>query len=170
MEFTALVAHKIERTVSDYFVCIHVSSRTCTTLNHVDRELVVVLTVKDFLASCEFVKKAEFLTVHIFPYSKRAGTPAATMKGQISTEEKSRRLHELEKICQENTAKLLSREVAERDEREVLFETFKDGHAYGHTDDFLEICVPSERDMRGEIAKVKLISSDGKQILAALEK
>ena len=125
---------------------------------------------EDFLASCEFVKKAEFLTVHIFPYSKRAGTPAATMKGQISTEEKSRRLHELEKICQENTARLLSREVAERDEREVLFETFKDGHAYGHTDDFLEICVPSERDMRGEIAKVKLISSDGKQIFADLQK
>ena len=125
---------------------------------------------EDFLASCEFVKKAEFLTAHIFPYSKRAGTPAATMKGQISTEEKSRRLHELEKICQENTAKLLSREVAERDEREVLFETFKDGYAYGHTDDFLEICVPGERDMRGEIAKVKLISSDGKQIFADLQK
>ena len=127
-------------------------------------------TEEDFLQTLEFCKKARFLKIHIFPYSKRAGTPAATMKGQISTEKKSRRLHELEKICQENTAKLLSREVAERDEREVLFETFKDGYAYGHTDDFLEICAPSERDMRGEIAKVKLISSDGKQILAALEK
>ena len=127
-------------------------------------------TEEDFLRTCDFVRKAEFLTVHIFPYSKRAGTPAAEMKEQISTEEKSRRLHALESICAENTKRILEREILERDEREVLFETFKDGYAYGHTDDFLEICVKSERDMRGEMAKVELISSDGKQIFGLLKK
>ena len=127
-------------------------------------------TEEDFLRTCDFVRKAEFLTVHIFPYSKRAGTPAAEMKGQISTEEKSRRLHALESICAENTKRILEREILESPEREVLFETFKDGYAYGHTDDFLEICVKSERDMRGEIAKVELISSDGKQIFGLLKK
>ena len=127
-------------------------------------------TEEDFLSTCDFVRKAEFLTVHIFPYSKRAGTPAAEMKGQISTEEKSRRLHALESICAENTKLILEREILERPEREVLFETFKDGYAYGHTDDFLEICVKSERDMRGEMAKVELISSDGKQIFGLLKK
>ena len=127
-------------------------------------------TEEDFLRTCDFVRKAEFLTVHIFPYSKRAGTPAAEMKGQISTEEKSRRLHALEAICAENTKRILEREILESPEREVLFETFKDGYAYGHTDDFLEICVKSERDMRGEIAKVELISSDGKQIFGLLKK
>jgi threonylcarbamoyladenosine tRNA methylthiotransferase MtaB len=127
-------------------------------------------TEEDFLRTCDFVRKAEFLTVHIFPYSKRAGTPAAEMKGQISTEEKSRRLHALESICAENTKRILEREILERPEREVLFETFKDGYAYGHTDDFLEICVKSERDMRGEMAKVELISSDGKQIFGLLKK
>jgi threonylcarbamoyladenosine tRNA methylthiotransferase MtaB len=127
-------------------------------------------TEEDFLRTCDFVRKAEFLTVHIFPYSKRADTPAAEMKGQISTEEKSRRLHALESICAENTKRILEREILERPEREVLFETFKDGYAYGHTDDFLEICVKSERDMRGEMAKVELISSDGKQIFGLLKK
>ena len=92
------------------------------------------------------------------------------MKGQISTEEKSRRLHALESICAENTKRILEREILESPEREVLFETFKDGYAYGHTDDFLEICVKSERDMRGEVAKVELISSDGKQIFGLLKK
>lgn len=127
-------------------------------------------TEEDFLRTCDFVRKAEFLTVHIFPYSKRAGTPAAAMKEQISTEEKSRRLHALESICAENTKRILEREILERPEREVLFETFKDGHAYGHTDDFLEICIKSDRDMRGEMAKVELISSDGKQIFGLLKK
>ena len=127
-------------------------------------------TEEDFLRTCDFVRKAEFLTVHIFPYSKRVGTPAAEMKGQISTEEKSRRLHALESICAENTKRILEREILERPEREVLFETFKDGYAYGHTDDFLEICVKSERDMRGEMVKVEFISSDGKQIFGLLKK
>ena len=125
---------------------------------------------QDFLDTCEFVKKAEFLTVHIFPYSKREGTPAAAMKGQISSDEKSRRLHTLEKICEENTKRILEREVRERPHRSVLFETFKDGYAYGHTDDFLEVCVKSERDMRSVIADVTLISTDGKQIFGELKK
>jgi threonylcarbamoyladenosine tRNA methylthiotransferase MtaB len=127
-------------------------------------------TEEDFIQTCDFVRKAEFLTVHIFPYSKREGTPAATMKGQISTEEKNRRLHTLEAICAENTKRILEREISERSEREVLFETFKDGRAYGHTDDFLEICALSEQDMRSEVAKVELISSDGKQIFGLLKK
>ena len=66
---------------------------------------------EDFLHTCEFVKQARFLTVHIFPYSKRAGTVAAEMSGQISKEVKNRRLHELEQICKINTESILNEEI-----------------------------------------------------------
>ncbi len=123
---------------------------------------------QDFLDTCEFVRKAEFLMVHIFPYSKREGTPAANMNGQLSGAEKSRRLHELEKICADNTRKLLEREINSRKTRTVLFETFDGIHAFGHTDDFLEVRVDSSTDLRSECLNVELESTDGQIIFAKL--
>ena len=40
----------------------------------------------------------------------------------------------------------------------VLFETYSDGIAQGHTDSFLSVSARSERDLHGEICKVKLTS------------
>ena len=126
-------------------------------------------TEEDFINTCEFVKRAGFLTVHIFPYSRRDGTPAATMADQLSTDVKSRRLHELEDICATVTKELLEREVASSSVRTVLFETYENGHAYGHTDDFIEVCVRSATDLRSTLRKVSFESTDGKLIFAKLQ-
>lgn len=123
---------------------------------------------QDFLDTCEFVRKAEFLMVHIFPYSKREGTQAAKMSGQLSGSEKSRRLHELEKICNENTYKILEREIQNRKLRTVLFETFDGFRAFGHTDDFIEICVDSTTDLRSRFFNVELEKTDGRMIFGKL--
>ena len=123
---------------------------------------------EDFINTCEFVRKAEFLTVHIFPYSKRKGTLAAEMQGQIDGATKSARLHALEKIASDNTARILENEIAHSATKKVLFETFDGQFLYGHTDDFIEICAESKTDLRGELADVELISSNGKQILAKI--
>ena len=40
-------------------------------------------TEEEFAESLDFARRAEFLHIHVFPYSKREGTPAATMKGQV---------------------------------------------------------------------------------------
>ena len=116
---------------------------------------------EDFEDTARFVKEAGFLMVHIFPYSKREGTPAAKMSAQIPSAEKSRRLHALEKIVAENRLSLLEYEIAERPCREVLFETYSDGFAHGHTDDFLEVSVRSDSPLKSELHRVRLLSTDG---------
>ncbi len=113
-------------------------------------------TYEDFLNTVDFIKKAEFLTVHIFPYSKRKGTLAATMDGQISKDEKSRRLHELQEVADSTRDALLAKEIDREPLRSVLFETFDGEFAYGHTDDFLEVAVPSTCPLRSEFLKVSL--------------
>lgn len=125
-------------------------------------------TEEDFLETVEFVKKADFLTAHIFPYSKRAGTPAASMSGQISKEEKSRRLHILAEIEAESRKKLLEKEIDTRPIKQVLFETYKDGRAFGHTADFLEVSVPSPRPLHAIFADVRLLSTDGNIVFGEL--
>lgn len=115
----------------------------------------------DIAASADFLEKAGFLTVHIFPYSKRKGTLAAQMGGQLSGEIKSERLHRLEAIAKKTRENILKEEITRRPVREVLFETFDGIYAYGHTDDFLEIAVLSQKSLRSETMTVKLLSTDG---------
>jgi threonylcarbamoyladenosine tRNA methylthiotransferase MtaB len=48
-------------------------------------------TAAEFSQTLEFLSQARFAAMHIFPYSRRTGTPAAEMPGQISTAEKEQR-------------------------------------------------------------------------------
>lgn len=115
---------------------------------------------EDFEASCDFARKAEFLMVHAFPYSKRKGTPAASMKDQIPEDVKKQRVHILTEICREVRSSMLDRIIAEGKPREVLFESFDGEYITGHTADFIEIRVKSQSPMHGEMAFVNLISHD----------
>ena len=131
-------------------------------------------TEEDFEATLDFVKKARFLHAHIFPYSKRKGTPAATMSGQIPKEEKSRRLKILSEECTRIKAEILQSEVDEVRSsseplyRTVLFESFEDGWAIGHTDDFLEIWAKSDAPLHAEFKKVLFLETDGDKIFAKI--
>ena len=116
---------------------------------------------EDFLETAEFVKNAGFLMAHIFPYSKRKGTPAASMQGQIPKDEKSRRLHILSDIEAEVRRGILEREIENGKTKEVLFETFSDGVAVGHTADFLEVHVPSPCALHAKVLPVRFLSTDG---------
>ena len=58
-------------------------------------------TEEEFAESVRFVQEMEFLKVHVFPYSRREGTPAATFPDQIPEEEKARRVHILQTAADE---------------------------------------------------------------------
>ena len=112
----------------------------------------------DFNASCDFVRKAEFLMVHAFPYSKRKGTPAALMKDQIPEDIKKQRVHVLTEICREVRSNMLDKIIAEGKPREVLFESFDGEYVTGHTKEFIEVKVRSNREMHAEIGLVTISS------------
>lgn len=115
----------------------------------------------DFLATEKFLDEANFLTVHLFPYSKRKGTEAASMPNQIPTDIKSARLHRLELTAKKTKASILNYAVSTGGVRKVLFETFDGEFAYGHTDNFLEVAVKSSHSLRSEFHDVILNSTDG---------
>ena len=118
-------------------------------------------TEEEFEQTIAFVKEARFLTVHIFPYSKRKGTPAALMGEQIPEEVKRNRLHRLEAVVAEGRAALLREAVASTPNTAVLFETHRDGVAYGHTAEFLEVAMPSPLPLAGQTRRVRLTGTDG---------
>jgi len=125
-------------------------------------------TDEDFKASCDFVRQAEFLMVHAFPYSKRKGTPAAEMDGQIPEDVKKQRVHILTEICREVRSGLFDRMIDERRQVEVLFENFDGEYVSGHTSDFVEVHAKSDRQLHGVLKRVVLISHDGEKCFGEL--
>jgi threonylcarbamoyladenosine tRNA methylthiotransferase MtaB len=94
-------------------------------------------TEEEHRESLEFVNKMQFAKVHVFPYSRRKGTKAATMPGQIKKEAKSARSHEMLEI-----AKLSQQHYSEKflnKTMQVLYEEeHKDGAA-GYTENYLRV-------------------------------
>ena len=120
----------------------------------------------DFADTYDIAEKIEFLHMHVFPFSKREGTPAAEMLCQLPESvknERVKRLAELEKTLREkNVQRFMGMEF------EVLFETEKNGVYTGHTENMLEVSVPYQTDIRGKIVKVKIIGYDGENIIAEI--
>jgi len=107
-----------------------------------------------------FMETYEFLRdvvrpafIHIFPYSRRAGTPAASRKDQVQDCVKTKRVQMLEALCAE-----LHKEFMEANKgvsEQVLFEsTDKDGMMEGYTGNYIRICRPYDPDLIGKIIDI----------------
>ncbi len=117
---------------------------------------------KEFEETLEFVKKARFLKVHVFPYSERSGTVAAVMP-QIPhsvREERAGILIKLtEKIAQDEENLFIGTET------DVLFEQCDGEYAEGLSKNYLRIYVKGTEEMTGKIRKVKITErKDGRLI------
>lgn len=116
-------------------------------------------TEEEFMETYNFVKEHKFAELHVFPYSKRTGTPAARMENQIDEEVKNERVHRLITLSDQ-----LAKEYASQFEGEVLEvipeERYKEdpesGLYEGYTDNYLKVVFPASEDMVGKLVKVKI--------------
>ena len=116
-------------------------------------------TDAQFKETVAFVRRVGFTHLHIFPYSKRAGTAAAEMDGQVPDDVKSARLGRLDVAQRECIYKAAEAYIGQQ--KEVLFELCEDGRAIGHTPEFLEVAVITNDDLHNEVRTVKLNGFDG---------
>lgn len=117
----------------------------------------------DFADTMSFAKEADFLHMHVFAYSRRAGTVAANLPGQIPVPVKKERSAALIALGEEMHRGILT-QALENPLREVLFESFSGGVAVGHTADFLEVAVRCDRPMHAETHTVRLLEASGDRL------
>ena len=99
-------------------------------------------TREDFETSLEFVKKTGFEKVHVFPYSRRAGTRAAEFPEVIENAEKERRSREMIAAANEVRREFLRSQIGRT--VEVLFEEkLRDGSVRGYTANYTPVRVRS---------------------------
>lgn len=106
-----------------------------------------------FRSGMDFIRRIRPAFIHVFPYSRRPGTPAAEMPGQVSDKDKRRRVEELEKLCAELHSSFIeaNRGIKER----VLFEsTDRGGRMEGYTGNYIRIEREYDPALCGKIVDV----------------
>ena len=115
-------------------------------------------TEEEFRQSMEFVDKVNFYETHIFKYSRREGTKAAAMDGQVSEQVKAQRSALMISLG-ERKRKAYEESFVGKDV-EVLVEepAIIGGKAVqtGHTKDYIKIALEQEEDLRNQIVKIRI--------------
>lgn len=121
----------------------------------------------DFLDTYDIAEKIGFLHMHVFPFSKREGTPAAVMSCQLPESvknERVKRLMELDTVLRaKNAERFIGRTL------DVLFETERGGVYTGHAPNMLEVQAEAGEDLRGKIVPVTLTGYDGEKVTGKTE-
>ena len=113
-------------------------------------------TEQDFEQTLDFIRKARFLQIHAFPYSGRKNTPAIRLPDQVPMQERRERLHRLQEVQEQIRTRLLTEIITTNPIKQVLFETDGNGYAIGHTPEFIEVTVPTDRPLCGTTHTVRL--------------
>ena len=106
-----------------------------------------------FRRSYAFLEEIAPAFIHVFPYSRRPGTPAADMPGQQPESVKKERVEALEELCGRLHSQFLE---ANRGIREkVLFEsTDRNGFMEGYTGNYIRIRRPWDASLCGKLTEV----------------
>ena len=103
----------------------------------------------------KFLEELRPAFIHIFPYSRRPGTEAAAMPGQVSEEVKKRRVAELEELCARLHGEFVEAQKGKR--MPVLFESKeKDGTMGGYSPNYVRVTRPWNKDWSGRIVEVEI--------------
>lgn len=108
----------------------------------------------EFSKTLEFIKKCEFSMMHIFPYSKREGTPAAKMPNQVLNSEKEKRAAIAAEVAEKMQEKYLNEQIEK--ELSVLFEEQEDGFWQGYSENYVLVCVKTDEDLKNTVKSVKI--------------
>jgi threonylcarbamoyladenosine tRNA methylthiotransferase MtaB len=114
-------------------------------------------TEEDQADTLEFIRKCAFSDMHIFPYSRRPGTPADKMAGQNTSAVKSRRAKEAQKVAAQMHREYML--AALGTELDVLFESESEGGCIGHSDSYLSVYAAGE-NLRGQMHRVRIVSAE----------
>lgn len=110
-------------------------------------------TVEEFEATVEFLKEMKFSKMHVFKYSPRKGTPAASFENQVRGDVKEERSNRLIRLSEEQTLEYNSRFCGRK--LPVLFEQRvkdREGFFEGLTPNNIRVVCPGNAGLEGNIA------------------
>ncbi|MDO5110924.1 MAG: tRNA (N(6)-L-threonylcarbamoyladenosine(37)-C(2))-methylthiotransferase MtaB [Clostridia bacterium] len=124
-------------------------------------------TEREFQETMDFAREIGFARIHVFPYSRREGTIASAMPGQLSRSEKTKRASALIVLAEEMEKAYASRMIGSV--QDVLFEECIDGEWQGYTDTYVHVRVGGAHDeLAGRILPVAITGMQDLHLVGAL--
>ena len=121
---------------------------------------------EEFADSLAFMEKCAFAQMHIFPYSRRPGTPADRLPGQLQRRDKERRsaaaIEVAAKLAQDYRKEMVGSVVP------VLFEQTEGDYYTGHAPNYVKV-YSSGKDLHNEIRHVRITSVFADGVLGLIE-
>lgn len=114
-------------------------------------------TEEEFMETFNFINDHKFSELHVFPYSKRTGTPAAMMDDQVDENIKEQRVARLIALSDQ-----LAKEYASKYEGELLeiipeeISEEAGGRLVGYTDNYLRVAIEGDESLIGQLVRVKI--------------
>ncbi len=122
---------------------------------------------EEFEETRQFLEEICFYEMHIFKFSKRKGTRAAIMEGQIAEKDKTRRSNILLEMEKRQSKEFRTYYIGRQEE--VLLEEKKkiDGREYwiGHTREYVKVALASDKDCRNRLVTGMIKDSINDEIL-----
>ncbi len=115
-------------------------------------------TEEEFAQTLEFVKRCAFTAMHVFPYSRRPGTPAADMPGQVPREEREQRARRAIALGLDMERDWLEGQAGRV--LPVLFEEEKGGLWQGHAPNYALVRAQGEA-LHNRLADVRITGAEG---------
>lgn len=116
----------------------------------------------DFSETLNTLKEIGFTKIHTFPYSKRQGTPAASMDGQVLPEIKKKRVHEIISLSNEYENNFYQSKIDKV--YDGVAEVHNNGETIVHTSNFIPVIIKDEILNNNEIVNVKITKVDGLKV------
>ncbi|CAM4310072.1 tRNA (N(6)-L-threonylcarbamoyladenosine(37)-C(2))-methylthiotransferase MtaB [Paenibacillus alkaliterrae] len=116
-------------------------------------------TEEMFESGYRFMEELQFAEMHVFPYSKRTGTPAARMDEQVEEELKNERVHKLidlsEKMQLQYAKKYVGQVLDVIPERDYKGAPGT-GMVMGYTDNYIQVVFDGSEALVGQLCRVKI--------------
>ena len=118
-------------------------------------------TEEEFNETIDTLNKIGFTKIHTFPYSKRKGTPAASMEGQVSPEVKKDRVHTILKLSNESEHNYYESKIGKV--YDGVVEVHSNGIILVHTSNFIPVII-NDKVEEGSIVNVKIEKVDNLKV------
>ena len=123
-------------------------------------------TEEEFRQSLAFIQECGFGDMHIFPYSRRPGTPADKMPGQHNNATKDARSKAAIAVADQMQQAYLERQLGSR--AAVLFEEPADAYFTGHTPNYIKVYVEG-KNLHNQVKNVTITALYKDGVLGMIE-
>ncbi len=119
-------------------------------------------TEEEFAQTLDFIRRCRFAEMHIFPYSIRTGTPAATM-AQVSGPVKDQRASQAAAVAREMQEAYLAACVGQV--FPVLYEQERGGRCCGHAPNYASVAVPTDSAQHNTVLPTRIVGVENGVLL-----